>query len=142
MTLRVRIAVVEDEALIAFDLCDAVEVRGYVVAGPYSTLEAAYRAHATVPFDGAVVDETLPDGTSDALVRRLVAEGVPTVIHTGSGAIDDVRRRHPDVPVLAKPALADDVLDALEKAFGRDRPRTGIGLPAKAAPPRTTVVRF
>jgi CheY-like chemotaxis protein len=108
-----NILVVEDEYLIADDVCDALNDAGAVVLGPCATVEAAARLIADQPvIDGALLDinlaGTMVFGIADALVER----GVPFAFATGydRGSIPD---RFAEVPRLEKPLRIAQVATVL-----------------------------
>ncbi|MFO6447016.1 PAS domain-containing protein [Erythrobacter sp. NE805] len=78
-----RVLVVEDEALIALTLVDALREMGCEVAGPASTVAAALElARADRP-DLAVLDVNLAGTGSAPVAQALRSEGVPYVYCTG-----------------------------------------------------------
>ena len=110
---------VDDDEVLRERLARALRERGYDVrtAGDY---EAAMRAANDDPPELAVVDLRMPGRSGLELVRDLVAldAGTRVVVLTGyasiATAVDAVRLGA--VNYLAKPADADDVLDAFVRA--------------------------
>lgn len=116
MTEPARILVVEDEALIAFQLKAALEDLGYAVVGPAASLEAGWEARGRQDFDAAVLDVNLNGKVVTPLAEQLVKDGVPTVLLTGY----DVPELPPvvaHIPVLRKP-LDVHVLDIILRRLG------------------------
>lgn len=107
-----RVLVVEDEALVAMLVEDALLDAGAVVIGPVATVvEALALLERELP-DVAVLDLNLAGETSTPVADALASRGVPFVVATGYGA-DGLPPGHAEVPVLAKPYDPDDLTSAL-----------------------------
>src|SRR3546814_19393451 len=65
-----RILLIEDEPLIAMDMCDTLEDGGYTVVGPASTLDEAHELVETAKFDAALLDATLSGEAVDEEIGR------------------------------------------------------------------------
>lgn len=105
-----RILIVEDQALVALDLEATLKQHGAVILGPFLGLEEALKALAAgAPIDGAILDVDLGDRNVFDLADRLAKRRVPFVFHTGHPDIDRLHSRYTDVPVLLKPARAEDI---------------------------------
>ncbi|QYU69867.1 response regulator [Leptolyngbya sp. 15MV] len=112
MTARKRILVVEDEALVAMLVEDALSDAGFVVLGPAATVkEALLQLDRETP-DAVVLDLNLAGESSTRVADALAARGVPYLIATGygSGALPP---GHEHAPVLAKPYDPDDLIGVL-----------------------------
>lgn len=97
-----RILVVEDEALVAMLVEDALEDAGFGVIGPVRSVAQALEAlEAELP-DAAVLDLNLAGENSVAVADALVARGIPFVVATGYGAAG-LPATHRDALVLPKP---------------------------------------
>lgn len=115
------ILVVDDEALIAFDLETMLVGAGARVLGPahseaqaMAAINAAVaRAGEAAPFDGAVLDLHLGKGTSEAVGIRLTALGVPFLVHSGQARIGDPVVDRIAAPLLRKPASETALVEAL-----------------------------
>lgn len=68
-------------------------------------------------YDVAILDISLPDGTTLDLAGRLEAARVPFIFHSGDAA-HSVRREFADVPFFAKPAAPETMIAALQSAIG------------------------
>jgi PAS domain S-box-containing protein len=100
---RRRILVVEDSALIALEIEEAVRNLGFDVLGPVGRLSAAMELAQTQPVDGALLDINL-DGVQVYPVADLLRErGVPIVFATGYDRRTVLPARFESVPTLAKP---------------------------------------
>lgn len=97
-----RILIIEDEALVAMLVEDALMDAGCAVIGPASDVEGALRLLAESTPDAAVLDLNLGGETSAPVADALAGRGVPFVVATGYGAAG-LPARHRGVPVLAKP---------------------------------------
>ena len=104
-----HILIVEDEAIIAFDLADTVADLGGCPVGPYASVEDALAEMDRHPIHGAILDATLLDRDITPVAERLVADGVAMVIHSGTGLPDELAALHPDLPLVLKPASPDKV---------------------------------
>ncbi|MBO1076002.1 response regulator [Roseomonas marmotae] len=109
-----RILIVEDEALIAMLVEDALLDAGADVLGPAATVEEALALFASGKPEAAVLDINLAGQLSTPVADRLADSGVPFVVATGYGAAG-LPDRHRGVPVLAKPYDPRELVEALEK---------------------------
>ena len=97
-----RILVVEDEALVAIAIREALEELGYAVVGPCNRMTEAMIALRHNRIDAAVLDVNLGDASVYPLADMLVAESIPFIFVTGYGT-EELDRRFLTVPVLQKP---------------------------------------
>ncbi len=110
-----RILVVEDEALVAMLVEDALLDAGAVVLGPVATVaEALALLERDAAPDVAVLDLNLAGEPSSPVADALVARGVPFVVATGYGA-SGLPAGHETVPVLAKPYDPDELTATLAR---------------------------
>ncbi|MDJ0389091.1 response regulator [Roseomonas sp. E05] len=109
-----RILVVEDEALIAMLVEDALLEAGACVLGPAATVEEALALFEEEHPEAAVLDINLAGQASTPVADILVEHSIPFVVATGYGAAG-LPERHRDVPVLAKPYDPRDLITALEQ---------------------------
>src|SRR3546814_16982255 len=82
---RVRILLIEDEPLIAMDMCDTLEDAGYTVVGPASTLDEAHELVETAKFDAALLDANLSGEAVDEVAAALTRTVMPFAFVTGYG---------------------------------------------------------
>ena len=109
-----RVLVVEDEALVAMLVEDALLDAGAEVVGPVATVaEALLLLKGQLP-EAAVLDLNLAGETSTPVADELARRGVPFVVATGYGA-DGLPPGHANVPVLAKPYDPADLTAALAR---------------------------
>jgi DNA-binding NtrC family response regulator len=113
-----RILVIEDEALVAMLVEDALMDAGCTVLGPAADVAGALRLLEETNPDGAVLDLNLGGESSSPVADALQERGVPFVVATGYGAAG-LPVKHRNVPVLAKPYDPADLLVALERVCAR-----------------------
>ncbi|AMN45327.1 two-component response regulator [Rhodoplanes sp. Z2-YC6860] len=97
-----RILVVEDEALVAIAIREALEEQGYSVIGPCNRVTDAMVALRHNRVDAAVLDVNLGDVSVYPLADTLAAESIPFIFVTGYGS-EELDRRFLTVPILQKP---------------------------------------
>jgi CheY-like chemotaxis protein len=114
-----HILIVEDEMIVAFDLCDIVEGLG----GTSTTVGRVAKAVALAAaqaFDAAVLDLNLAGEPVYPVAIELRRRGIPFIIASGYGA-DGIAANYRDVPLLAKPYSHEDVESALLRALALKR---------------------
>ena len=118
------ILIIEDEALIAFDLAQAFEEAGADV----TTTSTLHHAELLVRHDGlsaAVVDHALGDGDTQSICNYLKQRSVPFVTYSGFGA--------PELGeccgvFISKPSTPEFVVEAIVDLLGYALPPgTGAG---------------
>ncbi|MDF1586200.1 response regulator [Marinimicrococcus flavescens] len=98
------ILLVEDEFLIALDLCEMLEAAGAQVVGPAYRAEEALALLEAQRIDMAVLDVDLGDHGAEPVALRMEERQVPFLFHTGRGLPPHLRERFEGVPLLVKPA--------------------------------------
>ena len=111
-----RVLVVEDEALVAMLVEDALLDAGAEVVGPVATVADALELLKRQLPEAAVLDLNLAGETSTPVADELAKRGVPFVVATGYGA-DGLPPGHASVPVLAKPYDPSDLTAALARLW-------------------------
>lgn len=107
------ILIVEDEPFIALDLKLAFEDHGSL-AEIASDCAEAMEIIGRGRIRGAVLDVNLGRGqTCWPIAERLDELKIPYLLHTGDLNREGERLRTTDVPVIAKPALAENVVARL-----------------------------
>lgn len=107
------ILIVEDEALIALDIADALQDRGANVIVTHSVANALkHLERCTV--SAAIVDRSLLDGLCTPICEQLNARAIPFLMHSGYGDLD--------APCLSgvhfpKPANVSEMAAAIEGFF-------------------------
>lgn len=97
-----RVLIVEDEALIASFLEDALTDLGCEVIGPASTMKDALRLAREAAIDGAGLDINIAGEKVYAVADILAERGLPFVFMTGYGKAG-LRESDRGRPVLQKP---------------------------------------
>jgi PAS domain S-box-containing protein len=100
------VMLVEDEALVALAVNDALTVLGFSVIGPFSRVSDARRALQDTQVDAAILDVNLDGEMVYSLAEILTARKIPFVFVTGYG-VESIERRFEHIPVLQKPIEKD-----------------------------------
>ncbi len=109
-----RILVVEDEALVAMLVEDALADAGYDVLGPATTVSEALALLGRERPDAVVLDLNLAGESSTPVADTLAQRGIPYVIATGYGA-SALPPGHERAAVLAKPYDPTELAAVLER---------------------------
>jgi DNA-binding response OmpR family regulator len=118
-----KVLVVEDEALVAMLVEDALLDAGFQVIGPAATVREAFRLLDGEPPDAVVLDLNLAGETSTPVADALAARGIPYVIATGYGAAG-LPAGHQGATVLAKPYDPTELAALLGRLCDAARPLT------------------
>ena len=116
---KLRVLLVEDEALVAMMIQESLTEFGFHVMGPVCTVSEAEAVAKDGQADAAVLDINLGDGPVYSVAEILAARGVPFVFVTGYDA-ESVDSRFRDIPVLQKPVDRE----MLQKIFVRREERS------------------
>lgn len=111
-----RALVVEDEAMIAMLLEDALQELGCMVAVTAAKLDEAVVLAGSAAVDFAILDLNLGGKLSYPVADALLARGVPFVFSTGYGA-GALPPRFQQVPTIGKPFELDELADAIARAL-------------------------
>ncbi|MXP15591.1 response regulator [Altererythrobacter confluentis] len=112
-----RIFIVEDEALLAFEMSDVLEDLGFEVVGPSNHLEDATVTAASSEIDVACLDVNLGEGkTSKPVAEILRDRGIPYVYITAYDA-HQITFLQDDDKVVKKPVSGRKLLDALRIVY-------------------------
>jgi CheY-like chemotaxis protein len=110
-----RVLVIEDDALIAFDLTSTLNDAGHTTVGPAATSEQAFKLASANKPDVAFVDIRLRDGaTGTQIARELQTRYRIPCVFVSSSAEDAHAARDAAVALIIKPAGSDTVLAALD----------------------------
>jgi CheY-like chemotaxis protein len=107
------ILIVEDHALIALDLAEAVESMGGRVVGPVANVSDGLMFLQMGTAAAAIIDVHLTDRDVTPLALQLLRIGKPFVIYTAGPLPAELRARAAELPIVLKPAEADQVLKVL-----------------------------
>lgn len=109
-----RVLILEDDALMAFDLADQLQLAGFTVIGPAVTAEEALKLIDAEGCDVATLDVNLGGGrTSEPVALELKRRAIPFVVVSGY-ASDQHSAVFRDAPLVVKPVRLDRLLKALE----------------------------
>ncbi len=111
---RNRVLVVEDELMIALDMCSKLEEMGYRPVGPVSTVDEALTLLEGERPDFALLDENLRGRSVTPVAEALLLRRIPFGVLSGysrSSAHEVLR----NAPRLSKPVSADMISELLEK---------------------------
>lgn len=105
---------VEDEALVALDLCLVLEALGCAPVGPAATVGAAMElVHGEEDLDAALLDENLGTTLVTPVAEALARRGVPFVAVSGRARSMSSNPLLVDAPRLPKPARTHRIAQAL-----------------------------
>jgi DNA-binding response OmpR family regulator len=118
-----RVLLVEDEAMLAFELQYALEEAGATVIGPALTLgEALAMREQHEHLDGAVLDVNLAGQSVVPLAHELARVGVPILFNTGHAARSELQALFPTSEVLSKPSQPELLAERLAELIERPVP--------------------
>jgi DNA-binding response OmpR family regulator len=119
-TAERRILIVEDEALVAMLVEDALVDAGFAVLGPARSVAQALEMLTAETPDAAVLDLNLGGENSLSVADALAARGIPFLVATGYGAAGlPAHLRH--IPVLPKPYDPADLTVAVDRLCSAPR---------------------
>jgi CheY-like chemotaxis protein len=108
------VLIVEDEAVIAMDLCLTIEEWGGQPLGPASSVREALDLLAATPeCRAAIVDVNLPDGDIGPVLDKLGERAAAVIVSTGFALPADVQARHPHTTILKKPVPSKKAVENL-----------------------------
>jgi CheY-like chemotaxis protein len=113
---RLRVIVVEDEAVIAMLLGAVVESMGHEVCAIVGTEAEAVAEAARCKPELMIVDAHLAKGSGVAAMAQILGGGViPHIFVTGDAS--SVEARRPDAVILRKPFTETDLTRAIAQAL-------------------------
>lgn len=122
MLTEKKILIVEDEAMIAFDLEDVVRSRG-AKAAVCLDLESALRKAEADEFDAAILDYNLGGRTVLPVADALHRKGTPFLFNTAMAEFEDLSARYNGAHVCRKPANEAELVDILARMTRKAAPR-------------------
>lgn len=102
-TARPAILLLEDDLLLAMDMEEFLESRGYDVVGPYGRVEDALDALEAIRVDGAVLDLNLHGELSFPVIERLRCRNVPVIVCSGYAELPELKQKLAGLPLMPKP---------------------------------------
>ncbi len=113
-TTRKSVLIVEDVAVTALALADALEDEGYRILGPCGSCSEALALLRTDTPDYAILDITLRGSSCLAVARELRQRGVPFLIHSGWAPLQPMPEELAGMPWLEKPVSFGALVEGLE----------------------------
>jgi CheY-like chemotaxis protein len=108
----IRIALVEDEFMIAEELAEILRDEGAEIVGPFSSLPKALAMATVERIDVALLDVNLGGSPIYPVAQTLADRGIPFLFMTGYSP-DVLPEEHRSRPVIRKPFQPADLLKAL-----------------------------
>jgi two-component SAPR family response regulator len=115
---KLKVLIVEDEAIVALHLEDTLTELGYEVVATAGRVDTATKLASTLPLDLAIVDLNLNGERTDGVADVLASRGVAIVFATGYGAAA-LEKRWAQVPTLQKPFQSIELERAIVRAVQR-----------------------
>jgi len=132
-----RVLVVEDDYLLATDICRALNDLGATVLGPAPTPFYALNLLGRRGVDTAVLDIRLHNSDVFEVADELMRRGVPMIFATAYGAAA-IPIRFQDVPRLDKPLDHAKLLQMVQVLAHTEREPSPVIVEAEPAPPQMT----
>ena len=115
---RLRVLVVEDEAIVALEIEENLREAGFEVVGPAARVAEALRLLDEFGCDAAVLDINLGGETSEAIAIELTAKETPFVTLSGYSS-----EQHHSVfagaPALRKPLRLQFLVSEIKRCIGQ-----------------------
>ena len=115
-----KILVVEDEAIIAWDVDTLLTASGYGVLGPVGDVASAVARACHSDVAGAIIETKVAGDDTWSLADVLRARGVP-FFFVSALPCAKLPERFRDVPCLQKPFRATDLEASIASRFGGNR---------------------
>lgn len=112
-----HVIVLEDEFLIAMELEQLCRDCGAARVSLCQSLASADAVLGKPDVDAAIVDLRLAGESTLDFADRMAAGGIPFIFATGFGQTEEMLSRFPDVAVISKPYIGDEIIAALVGAI-------------------------
>ncbi|PZX09662.1 CheY-like chemotaxis protein [Palleronia aestuarii] len=116
-----RVLVIEDDPFVAWKLSADLSKHGAIVYSPRREARNIESLFGPTPWlekvDVAILDVNLETHTSEEMAKRLHAEGIPFVFHTGDNSSVGDFLLDFDVPVIPKPTHIDVIVRTLQNVL-------------------------
>lgn len=109
-----RVLILDDEALIAYDLADTVQSSGREVVGPAISLKEARQLFEERHPDVALLDINIRGETIWQLAGEMRAAGCRLIFCSANNAPSDRNDAFADCTFIPKPSAPERILQALE----------------------------
>ena len=109
MVDKCKVMVVDDEALVAWDLAYQLEDYGVAIEGPYHCLNSALEASASALPDAAVLDINLQGTQVWPLAEHLYQNGCPILFISADADRERIRNDFPKARLLDKPVSPEQL---------------------------------
>lgn len=113
-TMKPRVLVVEDEFFIAQEIADELAAANIEVLGPCPTVQKALALLDNNHCDAAILDVSLRNENSMAVVQALNDRGIAFIVLTGFSQAQ-LPREIAGAPVLTKPLNAQALIRELQR---------------------------
>lgn len=110
---RAHVLLIESDPMLGLDLTDALEAAGPRTIGPLRRPVEALSLLPTLCVPGVVLGQERWDAAGRAILRRLRRWEMSVVVHAAPPDAPDLAAELDDVPVLTRPAWAEDVVGAV-----------------------------
>ena len=107
-----RVLLVERDMIVGMSVAEDLTELGFVVSGPFDSLDEVEPVLDGASPDLAIVDVGLRDGTGIATARAVKNRGIPLVLFSSGNRQHYVDGEFQDVPWIEKPASTEQVLRA------------------------------
>ncbi|MEO6298036.1 MAG: PAS domain S-box protein [Paracoccaceae bacterium] len=111
-----KILVVEDEAIIAMDICDNLDAMGLVTIGPARSLDQARHMVKDISIEAALLDANLNGDPVGEIAAALTARGIPFAFVTGYGR-EALPAGYRNATVLSKPFGGEELVSLVRELF-------------------------
>ena len=109
---KVRILIVEDEAVLAFTVEDLLVEAGFAIAGVVARLEPALALIEGGGCDAAIIDANLAGTSASPAASALAARGLPFIVLSGY-LPEQQQGAFPGAVFIQKPCRADRLIQVL-----------------------------
>jgi DNA-binding NarL/FixJ family response regulator len=120
MLNRRRILIAEDEALIAYELAQAVEAAGGEVVGPVASVREGLQLLSNEDVHAAILDVRLVDRDVAPIAAVLLEQGKVVVFHTASPVPAEIVDRFGAPIICPKPMQSRHVITRLARLIGEE----------------------
>ena len=110
----IRVLIVEDEAMVAFDIENGVLDLGWQPVGPVSRVKDAIELAQSEQLDAAMLDVNVAGELIWPVANALQARGIPFMFLTGYDQTDLLGAKFAGVPVIGKPFTIPQALAVLK----------------------------